>query len=128
LPQGKGKILATEFFTNSESASFVLKKTTYADLHNKLGHPNRKAVIETAKHHGIELQKQANEPVCIECVLSKIRVKNLGSNEANNSKAKVERLALDISSINKVSYGGSKIWFLIQDEYTNYIWCYFLAA
>jgi hypothetical protein len=128
LPHGKGKILATDFFTNSECASLVLKKTTYADLHNKLGHPHKQAVIDTAKHYGIDLQKQTEEPVCIESALSKIRVKNLGSNEDNNSKSKGERLAIDISSINKISYGGSKFWLLTQYEYTSYIWSYFLAA
>jgi hypothetical protein len=82
--------LATEFFTNSECASLVLKKTTYTDLHNKLGHPYKHAVIETAKHYGIKLQKQTQEPVSIECSLSKIRVKNLGSNEYHSSKTKGE--------------------------------------
>jgi hypothetical protein len=77
LPHGKGKILATEFFTNSECASLVLKKTTYADLHNKLVHLHKQAVIETAKHYGIELQKQTEGPVCIDFALSKIRVQNL---------------------------------------------------
>jgi hypothetical protein len=81
LPHGKGKILATEFFTYSECASLVLKKTTYTDLHNKLGHPHKQAVIETAKHYGIELQTKREEPLCIECALSKIRNKSLGSNE-----------------------------------------------
>jgi hypothetical protein len=109
------------------------KKTTNAYLHNKLGHPHKQALIEAAKHYGIELQKQTDETVCIEYSLSKIRVKNLGSNEENNSKAKGERLAIDISSINKVkgerlsmdissinkvSYRGSKFCLLIQDEYT----------
>jgi hypothetical protein len=90
-------------------------KTTYADVHNKLGHPLKPAVLKTAKHYGMELQKQTDEPVCIECALSKIIVKNIGSNDENNSKAKGERLAIDKSSINKVSYGGSKFWLLIQD-------------
>jgi hypothetical protein len=93
-----------------------------------LGHPHEQAVLETAKIHGMELQKQTNEPVCIKCTLSHFRDKNLGSNDENNSKAKGERLAIDISSINKVRYGGSKFWFLVPDECTNYISSYFLAA
>jgi hypothetical protein len=55
LPHGKGKIMATELFTYLECARVVLKKTTYADLHNKLGQPHKQAVIDTAKHYGIDL-------------------------------------------------------------------------
>jgi hypothetical protein len=53
LPHGEEKIMSTEFFSNTEWANLVLKNTTYADLHQKLGHPYKLAVIDTAKYYGI---------------------------------------------------------------------------
>jgi transposase InsO family protein len=128
LPHGEGKIMATELFTHTECASLVLQKTTYADLHCKLGHPHKQAVIETAKHYGIKLMTQTEEPVCAECALSKIRVKNLGYNEENEATTKGERMAIDISSIKSKSYGGAKFWLLVQDEFTEFIWSFFLSG
>jgi hypothetical protein len=75
LPHGAGKLMATEFFTHSECANLVLKKTTYVDLHNKLEHPHNQAVFDTAKHYGITLHITSEVPVCTDCALSKIRVK-----------------------------------------------------
>jgi hypothetical protein len=37
-----------------------------------------------------------------------------------------ERLYTDISSIKGESYGGSKFWALIVDDYSGYCWSYFL--
>jgi hypothetical protein len=128
LPHGEVKIISTEFFSNTECANLVLKKTTYAELHQKLGHPHKQAVIDTAKYYGINLNINKDGPVCAECALSKIRVKNFGHNDENQATTKGERISVDISSINKVSYGGAKFWLLIQDEYTNEIWSHFLSA
>jgi hypothetical protein len=128
LPHGAGKIMATEFYSHTECANLVLKKTTYDDLHKKLGHPHKQAVIDTAKHYGVNLHINKDEPVCAECALSKIRVKNFGHDDENQATTKGERISVDISSINKVSYGGAKFWLLIQDEFTNYIWSFFLSA
>jgi hypothetical protein len=119
LPHGPRKIMATEFYSNTECANLVLKKTSYEDLHKKLGHPHKQAVIDTAKHYGINLHIKKDETVCIECALSKIRVKNFGHDDENQATTKGERISVDISSINKVSYGGAKYWLLIQDEFTN---------
>jgi hypothetical protein len=69
-----------------------------------------------------------NEPVCADCAISKISVKNFGYNEENQATRIGERFAIDISSIQHISYGGAKFWLLLQDEYTNYCWNYFLSA
>jgi Reverse transcriptase (RNA-dependent DNA polymerase)/gag-polypeptide of LTR copia-type len=128
LPHGAGKIMATEFFTNSECANLALKKTTYHDLHKKLGHPHKQSVVKTAKFYGIKLHANDQDPVCEDCAISKIRVKNFGHNNDNKAVSKGERISIDISSVQQVSYGGAKFWLLIQDEYTDYIWSYFLSA
>ena len=65
--------------------------------------------------------------ICSSCALSKIRVKNLGHHE-NKSTTIGERISFDISSIKHISLGGAKYWLLIQDEYTGYIWSYFLSS
>ena len=130
LEHGDGILMATDLYTNSECANLVLKKTTYEDLHQKLGHPHKQAVIDTAKYYGIKLPQQEVIPVCTDCALSKIRVKNFGHNDTSENEATMigERIAIDISSINFVSYGGAKFWLLIQDEFSNYLWSYFLSA
>ena len=91
LPHGAGKIMATELYTYSECANLVLKKTTYSDLHQKLGHPHKQTVIDTAKHYGIKLHTKTDEPVCTDCAISKIRVKNFGHNDENQATSKGER-------------------------------------
>jgi hypothetical protein len=37
-----------------------------------------------------------------------------------------ERLYVDISSIKGTSFGGSKFWVLIIDDFSSYCWSYFL--
>jgi hypothetical protein len=120
--------MATEFYSNTECANLVLKKTTYEYLHKKLGHPHKQAVMDTENHYGINLHINKDEPVCVECALSKIRVQNFGGDNENQATTKGERTTVDISSINKVSYGGAKFWLLIQDTFTNYICSFFLSA
>jgi hypothetical protein len=127
LPHGDGKILATEFYATTACANPVLK-TTYNDLHHKLGHANKQTVQITAKHYGIKLLTNGTDTVCTDCAFAKIRVKNFGHNDDNQASKFGERIAIDISSVKLVSYGGAKFWLLIQDEYTGYLWSFFLSA
>jgi hypothetical protein len=120
--------MATEFYSNTDCANLVLKRSTNEDLHKKLGLPHKQAVVDTAKHYGINLHINEDEQVCVECALSKIRVKNFGHGDENQATTKGERISVDISSIYKVSYGGETFWLLIQDEFTNYICSFFLSA
>jgi hypothetical protein len=127
LPHGDGKILATEFYTTTACANPVLK-TSYNDLHHKLGHANKQTVQNTAKHYGIKLLTKDTDLVCADCAFAKIRVKNFGHNDDNQASKFGERIAIDISSVKFVSYGGAKFWLLIQDEYTGYLWSFYLSA
>ena len=56
---------------------------------------------------------------------SQICQKNLNKVITPSAK-KGERLYIDISSIKKRSYGGSKFWVLIMDDYTKMKWSIFL--
>ena len=119
--------MATEFYTTTACANPVLK-TTYNDLHHKLGHANKQTVQNTAKHYGIKLLTNDTDPVCTDCAFAKIRVKNFGHHDDNQASKLGERIAIDISSVKSISYGGSKFWLLLQDEYTGYLWSFFLSA
>ena len=57
---------------------------------------------------------------------AKARQKNVNKEWKGGSQIPGERVYLDISSIKDVSYGGSKFWVLIVDDYTNYCWSIFL--
>jgi hypothetical protein len=38
------------------------------------------------------------------------------------------RINIDISSVQNTSYGGANFWLLIQDDFTSYLWSYFIKA
>jgi hypothetical protein len=98
-------------------------------LHKKFGHPHKQAVFDTAKYYNIKvLEPPKPTNVCAECAFSKIWVKHLGYNEGEEAVMLGERIFVDISSINQVSYGGAKFWLLVQDEYTDYLWSFFLST
>jgi hypothetical protein len=92
----------------TECTTLALKNTMYTDLHQKLGHPYKQAVIDTAKYYGIQLNKATIEPVCANCAIRKIRVNNFGHNDGNQVTTKGDGISIDISSTNQISYGGSK--------------------
>ncbi len=60
--------------------------------------------------------------------LKQVQLRYEASLEENKALKIGERISTDISSINHISYGGAKFWLLIQDEFTGYIWSYFLSA
>ena len=67
-----------------------------------------------------------NIKTCLHCKLSKI-IKTKISNKNRNKYIKpLERLYIDISSVNTTSYGGSKYWILIVDDCTDKCWSIFI--
>jgi hypothetical protein len=65
---------------------------------------------------------------CLHCALSKTKKLKIPKLALNHATLKGQRLALDISYPRYTSFGGSKYWLLIQDEFTGYIWSLFLKA
>jgi hypothetical protein len=49
FPHGHGQRMSTDFLTHTECANLTLTKATYQDLHHKLGHPHKQAVINGAR-------------------------------------------------------------------------------
>ena len=69
--------------------------------------------------------KEAADSKCHSCILGKSRQKNISKTNDSKATEKGERISINISSINHISFGGAKYWLMIQDEYTGYIWSMF---
>ena len=121
------RILPIDSETGEEMINLTVESQTYQYIHGLLGHPNEKVTKATAKKLGIRI-KDSPQTLCIDCVKSKTRKKSVPKSSATHATEKGERIAMDISSIKAKSYGGSKYWLMIQDEYTGYIWSRFLKA
>jgi hypothetical protein len=66
--------------------------------------------------------------VCKDCALAKARQKNVNQDWKGGSQAPGEKVYLDISSKRDKSYGGSRFWVLIVDDYTDYCRSIFLKT
>jgi hypothetical protein len=63
-----------------------------------------------------------------ECAISKARQKNIKKEWKESSQIPGERLQINICSIKNSSYGKSKFWALVVDDYTDYCWSTFLKS
>jgi hypothetical protein len=90
----------------------------------QLGHPNFQVCKSTATSFGIHTIRSPFP--FIHYALSKSKKLKILKLTLNHATLKGQRLALDISYPNYTSFGGSKYWLLIQDEFTGYIWSLFL--
>jgi hypothetical protein len=52
--------------------------------------------------------------------------KNLNQTTCHTSTEIGGQINIDISSVLNSSYGGANFWLLIQDDFTGYLWSYFL--
>ena len=93
-------------------------------FHKMLGHCGSDKLRKTANIHGFKLIGEFT--TCEECAISKARQKNVAKEWKGGSLIPGERLYIDISSIKNESFGGSKFWVLIVDNYTDYCWSLFL--
>ena len=91
-------------------------------MHDKLGHPNHKVVKNTAAHFGITVKDQKHK--CHYCALAKHKVTPISKSVIIKSRYRCERINIDISSVSTTSFGGSKYWLFIQDDYTDFLWSY----
>jgi len=95
----------------------------FIKAHNVLCHQDKSRTKATALKLGWKIK---DDSICEDCLLGKIREKNM--NKKVNFKALKfgERIMFDISSIRHVSIGGSKFWLKIVDEYSSFKWSFFL--
>ena len=116
--------LSEQTMVSEEEQIKIKERTMDINIaHNIFGHPSEATTRSTAKKYGWTLTGDLEK--CENCVLSKIRQRNLNKTTTPSSK-KGERLYIDISSIKKRSYGGSKFWVLIVDDFTKMKWSLFL--
>jgi hypothetical protein len=81
-------------------------------LLEKLGHPHRVIVTETAKKYGWKIKPPIQSP-CISCAKGKAKIKKIAEVAKNVATIKGGRIFMDISSINVQSKGGNKILVII---------------
>jgi transposase InsO family protein len=81
--------------------------------------------MDTAAHRKIVLTQNTKDP-CPHCVNAKIRMENIPEQVNNPSTRKMERLLIDLSWIKTASFTANRYWLLFMDDYTNFIWSFFL--
>ncbi len=125
---GSGHLQGVEIRSAEEYATKVMLTgalTIYEDLHEKLGHPNPQIVKQTAKHYGIEA-KEWDPTKCAHCATSKHKRSPIPKKASFKDLEKGEKINLDITYIQTISFGGAKYWLLLQDKKTDHIWSFFL--
>jgi len=107
-----------------KNAEFNFISMDFLMSHGIFYHQDKSRTRATAKNLGWKLKNDNKS--CEDCLLGKIRVKNM--NKKVNFKASkfVERFLFDISSVRHVSIRGYKFWLKIIDEYSYLKWSFFL--
>jgi hypothetical protein len=88
------------------------------------GHPNSQVLSVTAQKYGFNTKSTLH--VCSNCAISKAMQKNLNQITSHPSTEIGRKINIDISSVLNSSYGVANFWLLIQDDFTGYLWSYFL--
>jgi hypothetical protein len=91
------------------------------------GHPNSLVLAATISKYGFKI-KDTLEHTCLICAICKAKQKNLNKLNLNPSTELGGSININISSVQTPSYGGANFWLLIQDDFTGYLWSYFIKA
>jgi hypothetical protein len=127
IPGGSGVLLGVDIFpiANDKLVENPHTIISHERLHEKLGHPHQTIVTETAKKYGWNI-KPPIDATCTSCAKGKAKRKKIAKVAKYVATMKGGRIFLDISSIYVQSKGGNKYWLLLQDDFTNCIWSFFL--
>ena len=63
---------------------------------------------------------------CISCAIGKAKQRRVSKTTESKAIKVGERLFIDISLVNLESYGGSRYWAIVVDDYSNFKWCVFM--
>ena len=142
LSKGKVKLLFDHIMQTPRSSIAGFKAKTYLEdaqvnleegktypaeeIHKALGHANVQICKETAAYYGWKYSGEFS--TCENCANAKGKQKQLSKESSTKASAPGERLCLDISTIHNPSYGGSKHWLLVLDDYSDYCWSFFLKT
>jgi hypothetical protein len=100
------------------------KQYDFKKFHDMLGHASIESNKITAARMGIKLTGKIIS--CEDCLLAKMKRKNINKLSLGNSKIPGERILIDISYIKRKSLGGKDTWLLIEDQATSLKWSYFM--
>jgi hypothetical protein len=127
MPTDTGLLGGIEMIPRTDVAMLVFEPGREIDinvLHSILGHVNEVVILKTAEYYNIKVCGDFKP--CYVCSLSNIRQKPVCKNSESRSEKPGERLYMDIRSIASISFGGSKFWLLVVDDYSDYYWSLFL--
>jgi hypothetical protein len=127
LVNGSGRLLGVDISPRivAESANVSAPPVMlYDQMHSILGHPGEQRVRATAKRLGITLRGEVH--TCQNCAIAKSKQKNVPQVNTKKATCKGDRISIDISSVQAVSLGGAKFWLMIKDEFSDYVWSFFL--
>jgi hypothetical protein len=124
---GSGVLLGVDIFptSNDKLVEHTATIISHERLNEQLGHPHRTVVTEPAKKYGWKI-KTPIDVTCTSCAKGKAKRKKISKAAKNVATMKGERIFMDICSINVKSKGGNKFWLLLQDEFTDCVWSFFL--
>jgi hypothetical protein len=100
---------------------------TFDKFHSTMGHPNNAVLNEAAKAHKIQLTDVHHRP-CQHCTKAKIRMKNIPKENDIITTKRDERILIDISWIRTATYADNRYWLLVMDEYTNFLWSFYMKT
>ena len=127
IKNGSGTIYGVEIIPiTKENTNLSVTQVKYSVMHEILGHANSDVVKATALKY--KLKFTGSPHTCINCALSKQRQKNVSKITHNHATEIGQRISIDISSVMVTSFGQNKYWLLIQDEFSDHVWSYFLKA
>jgi Reverse transcriptase (RNA-dependent DNA polymerase) len=107
-----------------EIANINKEVLSYKAYHNMLGHPHQKIVKATAERFNVEISDEPS--ICVDCAKAKQRQTNIPKKNLKPTTEIGQQVNIDISSVKARSFSKSKYWLLIQDDFTGYLWSYFL--
>jgi hypothetical protein len=96
-------------------------------FHNIMGHPNSAVLQETATENNIQLTDVQHRQ-CKHFAKAKIRLKNIPKENDNVALKKGEFLLIHIPWIKTETFADSRYWLLNMDEYTYFVWSYFMQT
>ena len=120
-----GVQIQTETEYSLISAEMKRKKMFLNDAHVKLMHVNDATLKHTTRRLNWDLL-DIDHVECISCAKGKAKQKRVSKSTESKATKIGERLFINISSVNIESYGGSKYWAIVVDDYSNFKWCVFM--
>jgi hypothetical protein len=123
---GFGQLLGIELHPIPNHIAATAHPMDINKLHTMFGHPNSQVLAATISKYGFKT-KNTLEHTCPNCAICKAKQKNLNKLNLNPSTELDGRINIDITSVQTPSYGGANFWLLIQDDFTGYLWSYFIT-